>query len=617
MRPVSVIAAAALSALGRGRLAYGVGDIGERAPSGLVIAPQIAAIRQPLFAPVSDDVLDAGSEDRAERLLTSAARDLAVELDLRAPGWRTARLGVLIGTSSGAMQTLETALRLRAQQQALPAELARAANYFSPLAGLFDALGVDPAQTSNVQILAACASSTIALGVGCRWLDADACELVIAGGYDALSALVASGFDALSALTRSRPSPFRVGRDGMALGEGAGLVALRLSRPGESAFGRVLGFSASSDAVHVTAPDRQARGLIRAARAALADSQLDASAIDLVSAHATATPFNDAAEARGLRALFGERAVAVQPWKAAIGHTLGAAGVLESLATWDALARGVVPAAGSEGELDPGAEVRLLETNQAGSPGAALKLSAAFGGCNAALVLGPARGEPLGSGKRDLVDVAVRAFGPRVTQGDPELLTTLLGEATPLAGRADSLSELVLAAVARLLPLLTEALPEATAVIVGTSAATLELDEVFDRRRRAGEAVEPRRFPPTSPNLCASVCSICFGLRGPSFSVGATLEPGREALLVASDLVRAGDAPAALVVVAEDVGQVVTDLFGAAGFRVPSRGARAALVAPGPGWPLSRSDLGYPSGEPGRELGPLRGFFSSEAPGWP
>ncbi|HWA71242.1 MAG TPA: beta-ketoacyl synthase N-terminal-like domain-containing protein [Polyangiaceae bacterium] len=607
MRAASVVAAAALSALGRGHAAYGVGEVGELPPAGLALHTELDWVRHPLFGRVPAEALASSAADGAERLLCSAALDLAAQLDQRCPGWRSLRLGVVLGTSAGAMQTLERALAGRAAS-ALSSADARAANYFSPISPCLATLGVDRAQATVVQILAACASSTIAIGLGCRWLDADDCDLVIAGGYDALSALVAAGFDSLSALTRARPRPFRVGRDGMALGEGAGLVALRRAAADDGALGRVLGFGASSDAFHVTAPDREGRGLVLAARAALADAALPSEAVAWVSAHATATPYNDAAEARALSSLFGARPLTVHPWKAAIGHTLGAAGVLESLAVWDALARGVLPAAAGEGEQEPGSSLSLAPRNGAQSASVALKVSAAFGGCNAALLLGAGAASDVGVA-RPRQPVFVQTVAEPVTRADPELVARLAtGEHAAAASRADSLSELALAAVARLLVGWGQTLSEATAVVVGTSAATLELDERFDRRRRAREPVEPRRFPATSPNLCASLCSICFGLRGPAFSVGASLSVAREALLVAHDLVAAGDAPAALVLVAEDAGEVVADLFGVAGFPIPARGARAALLGTGPGFLLPRAALTGDERLPLRDLGPLSGW---------
>src|SRR6185437_5463684 len=237
-------------------------------------------------------------------------------------------------------------------------------------------------------VLTACAASTIAAGIALGWLEGGACDLVIAGGFDAVSVFVASGFETLRATTAALPSrPFGLERDGMCLGEGAALLALvpAGSELDRAALGYVTGFGASGDAVHVTAPDRTGAGLARAAGAALgldrgllAPSSLRSSPlggspsarpatggsappvppaleIQLVSAHGTATPFNDAAEWKAIVSVLGERAteIPVHPFKAQIGHTLGAAGALESLAALDAISRGVLPAAAIPPARDP------------------------------------------------------------------------------------------------------------------------------------------------------------------------------------------------------------------------------------------------------------------------
>src|SRR5262249_15624840 len=148
-------------------------------------------------------------------------------------------------------------------------------------------------------------------GVGLRWLDRGACDLVIAGGDDALSTLVASGVEALPATAASRGRPFRVRRDGLAPGGGGGRLAVGAGGgdvDGGAASGassrpvhfRIAGFGASTDAVHITAPDRTGVGLARAATAALADAGLDPDDIGLVSAHGTATPFNDPMEQKAI-----------------------------------------------------------------------------------------------------------------------------------------------------------------------------------------------------------------------------------------------------------------------------------------------------------------------------
>src|SRR5262249_52086093 len=162
------------------------------------------------------------------------------------------------------------------------------ATYFAPLDEVLAAAGLGGVLL-RTQILAACAASTIALGLGLRWLEHGACDLVLAGGYDGLGPFVASGFEVLRATTASPSRPFRIGRDGMSLGEGAGVVAL--VRDGETRGAPVLlrlaGFGASNDAVHITAPDRTGSGLARAGARAIADAGAAAAEIDLVSAHAT------------------------------------------------------------------------------------------------------------------------------------------------------------------------------------------------------------------------------------------------------------------------------------------------------------------------------------------
>jgi hypothetical protein len=222
------------------------------------------------------------------------------------------------------------------------AEIARGATYFAPFDEALARVGLPrPATLLRSHVLTACSASTLAIGLGKRWLERGACDVAIVGGYDAVSVFVAAGFEALRATTASHPRPFRVGRDGMSLGEGAGiLVLVREPGPAPVLF-RIAGFGASTDAVHITAPDRTGGGLARAARAALDDAAWGAEHIDLVSAHATATPFNDPMEARALREVLGavdlEQWPVVQPLKAQIGHTLGAAGVLETMAAAAAL----------------------------------------------------------------------------------------------------------------------------------------------------------------------------------------------------------------------------------------------------------------------------------------
>jgi 3-oxoacyl-[acyl-carrier-protein] synthase II len=546
-----------------------------------------AGLRRPFAARVPHS----SSGDRAADLLALAARALVRELEEAAPDWRSRRLVLVLGTSAGGMLSLEAALSARAEGRAPTRELARASLYAGPLAALDEVFG---AGALRLQILAACASSTFAIGFGARWLEEHPGDLVIAGGYDALGVFVASGFEALGATTKTPPPrPFRRERDGMALGEGAALLALS-RHAGERRRGYVLGFGATSDAVHVTAPDELGRGLSRAAEKALADAGVAPADVELVSAHATATPHNDTAEARALATVFGPQAPVVQPYKAVIGHALGAAGALETLAALQCLSERVLPAAVGDGALEAGFHGRLLTRNERGAARRALKVSAAFGGANAALVIGL---EPSPNATpRPRRAVFVRAAGDDVAESDLALLATATGRSADELARLDASSLLAATAAASVLARCELADTDETAVVVGTTTASLECNEAFDdvRRRRGAALAPPRAFPPTSPNVPAGRCSILFGLRGPALAVGGGPTACLEALLVAHDLVARGDASEALLIASDDSGPVTRDLFEAAALPWPARGAVAVVLAAeqaGSNAPVSRAKL--------------------------
>ena len=580
MSDACVIAVGAVSPFGLGDDATPAGAVGEPASRRITLDPllEAAGLRRPFSARAPEDLGVAPSGDRATDLLVAAFTQVASALDAARPGWRRERVGVAVGTSSGGMLTAERFFAARAAGTATP-ELARGATYFAPLDAALAALDL-ASSAPRVQILAACAASTIALGLGLRWLERDACDLVLAGGYDAISVFVASGFEALRATTSGCPRPFRVGRDGMSLGEGAAIVAMvrEGSRRGRSPLVRLAGFGASNDAVHITAPDRTGSGLARAGAAALADAGLLADRVGLVSAHGTATPFNDAMESRAIAAIFGDRRPVVHPFKAQIGHTLGAAGVLEALAAAAALHSGIAPATASEGDPDPDAPVLLLDRAEARPLEAALKLSAAFGGTNAALVLTTA---PSGRVARTLRPVFLRAV-THVDAVDLVALEGATGVARDRLARLDLLCRLGLAAVAALAHDVGRAALVGAGIIAGHGLATIDTNEGYDARLRARGAplVEPRVFPATSPNAIVGECALVFGLTGPSFAVSSGLDGAIEAFAAGIDLVAASDVDSLVIVAADDAGPVAHDLLTLAGWtnRALARGAVALLL---------------------------------------
>jgi 3-oxoacyl-[acyl-carrier-protein] synthase II len=560
----AILAFGAASSLGIGAAAFDVGAAGATPPdrwSERRGGKPFARVREVSVPP----------SERPRELLSLGLHQLLAQLSARVPGWQSLRLGVAVGTSSGGFAAFERSLageRVSADQCA----------YFSPLGAMTPLLGRPPARLAS--IYAACASSTIALGLGLRWLELGDVDLVVAGGYDAESEWVCAGFDALRATSSGRPRPFTAERDGMALGEGVALLALgRADRPG---LGYLNGFGASTDAVHITAPDRTGRGLGRAAQQALSDASLSPEHVHFVSVHGTGTSFNDAAEGAALRLLFGERATGLHlhAFKSVVGHTLGAAGALESLAALSALERGVRPASANAGSPMPELPTRLLERNEAAKDQHCLKLSTAFGGANAALVLSRFA---KGTAPRAERPVHIAAVGAEVRGLELDRVEPLLVSTKERLPRSDALSELCVAAAAELLRVVSArevTLSRVrTGVVVGSASSSLQADAEFGARilARGLDQAEPRRFPSTSPNACAGHVAIAFGLGGPSHAVGSGAGAATEALQVARDWLRAGDADAVVVIAAEHAEAEARRVLDAAGVALPN-GARALLL---------------------------------------
>lgn len=568
---VAVIARGAWSALGRGRDATRPASRGDVAATGIRPDAELesAGLVRP-WAARAGGLADRADVDRATALLEGALADCFSELDRALPEWRSLRVGAAIGTSSGGMRSFE---RFVGGEPTPPL----AATYVGPLAQAARPLALAPVSL----VLGACASSALAIGVGRAWLIEDRCDVALCGGFDAVSVFVAAGFECLRATCgQGGPQPFRAARDGLALGEGAGVVALVRGSLGRKARVFVTGFGATCDAKHLTAPDPEGRGLLCAARAALAEA--GSPAIALVSAHGTATLQNDQAEARSIRALGSSAPVFAA--KGTLGHTLGAAGVLELLATIDALGAQVAPATYGSGLAEPG--VRLVDRSEANIGVHGLKLAAAFGGANAAIVvaLDDERGEPSepcererGSGSASPPRPAVFVSrGVIAAETSPAELAALSGYPEDRIARGDGLVRLALSAVATLVARLGRDVCDGAGLVLGHGLATVETNALFAARLRAAGAAraEPRRFPYTTPNAAAGECAVAFGLRGPVFAVGGGPHGGVEALGVAATLVRSGVAARMIVVAADEAARASEELAPGT-----ASGAVAALVA--------------------------------------
>jgi 3-oxoacyl-[acyl-carrier-protein] synthase II len=278
-------------------------------------------------------------------------------------------------------------------------------------------------------VSSACASGGLAIGAALEALRRGEVSVAVAGGADSLTRLTYSGFNALRAVDAAPCRPFRADREGLSLGEGAGVVVLETPeharRRGARVLAAVVGTGASCDAHHMTAPHPEGLGAAAAIRRALADAGIAPTAVRFINAHGTGTPLNDASETAALVAVFGDRAGAlpVTSTKGSVGHLLGSSGALEAVATVLCLHHGQVHATPGGGTVDPalpvapvlGAALPLAASSDPGAargsesgsePGAepgletgwiALSTSFAFGGSNAAVVF---RGPSHPSGER-------------------------------------------------------------------------------------------------------------------------------------------------------------------------------------------------------------------------
>lgn len=240
-------------------------------------------------------------------------------------------------------------------------------------------------------ITTACSSSAIAIGYAADLIRFGLADAVLAGGSDVVARLTYAGFNSLRSVDTEPCRPFDVRRKGLSLGEAGGMLILEREsaarKRGAPIRAVFRGYGITSDAWHMTQPDPTGEAGARAYRAALRSASLEGSTIDHVNAHATATPQNDPAEALAIRAAFGDRDLPVNSVKGSIGHTLCAAGGIESVLTIRTLESGVIPPTVGCEELDPACPVTVVRGVPLERPmKIAVSSSFAFGGNSAAVI---------------------------------------------------------------------------------------------------------------------------------------------------------------------------------------------------------------------------------------
>ncbi len=357
------------------------------------------SIPYPVFE-VSDDLMSLeprGITDitRTGRLALFAAHEAIgnAGLSRELEALRTQRVGVCVGTTVGTAMNDEDFYRqyLKGEQPDM-VHITRLlnSNPAAVIAREFDLCG--PCQT----VVNACSSGTDAIGLGASWIKSGLCDIVLAGGTDELCHVTYNGFISLMITDDVPCKPFDRNRKGLNLGEGAAILVLESenSRRARNKKARafVLGYGASCDAYHFTAPHPEGRGLRRAIGEAIAPGNITADNIAFVNAHDTGTPDNDRTESLVLADML--PGVPFLSTKGYTGHALGAAGAIEAVFTVACLEVGRIPRNAGFSTPDPDLPVTPAETEMAVKGHVALSESLAFGGHNAALAFGTDRGLP-------------------------------------------------------------------------------------------------------------------------------------------------------------------------------------------------------------------------------
>ena len=325
---------------------------------------------------------------RNNALALAALAQIRPAVDAAIARYGADRVGVVLGTSTSGIGETEQAIGRYAEVGSLPADFHYAVQEMgSPAEMLAQELGLTgPAYVHS----SACSSSAKAMASAARMINMGLCDAVISGGVDSLCTFTVAGFAALESVSAQQCNPMSVNRKGINIGEGAGLFLMSA----DSAPVALLGWGESSDGHHMSAPDPAGGGARLAMTQALRRAGIEATQIDYINMHGTATPQNDAMESRVIESLFGLE-VPVSSTKPFTGHTLGAAAAIEAALCWLAMQddnpEGRMPPHLWDGAADPALPALKLVPAGAslGRPlRHILSSSFAFGGSNAVLVLG-------------------------------------------------------------------------------------------------------------------------------------------------------------------------------------------------------------------------------------
>lgn len=344
------------------------------------------------------DKKDARKMDPFTQYAVAASKMAVEDAKLTIDEQNANRVGVWIGSGIGGMKTWEDQ-----HKKLLEKGPKRVSPFFVPMMIPDMAAGQVSIQLGakgiNSCTVTACASGANSIGDAFKAIQRGDADYIIAGGTEApISNMAFAGFSSAKALSlnkdpNSASRPFDKNRDGFVMGEGSGILILETRETalerGAHIYGEIVGYGATGDAYHITAPAENGEGAARAMQHALDDAGLEADAVDYINAHGTSTELNDKFETAAIKTVFGDHAnrLAVSSTKSMTGHLLGAAGGIESVISIKAIHDGVIPATINYETPDPDCDLDYVP-NEARKQdvNVVVSNSLGFGGHNVALV---------------------------------------------------------------------------------------------------------------------------------------------------------------------------------------------------------------------------------------
>ena len=377
----------------------GVGKITHFDPTGFDV--QIAAEVKGFDVTNWIDRKESRRMDRFVHFGVAAALDAIEDAGLKITPANAERVGVLVGSGIGGLQTLEDQVKVLIQNGPskispflIPMMIAdMASGHISIITG---------AKGPNSTVVTACATGAHALGDSLEIIRRGAADVMICGGTEAaVTQIGVAGFGNMKAMTskyNDNPTkasrPFEAGRDGFVIGEGAGVVVLESLEHAEARGAHIYcelgGYGMSGDAYHMTQPAAGGEGVARAMIAALKDADVQPEMVGYINAHGTSTPLNDKNETAALKTVFGDHAykLAVSSTKSMTGHLLGGAGGIEAIAAALAIHSGVLPPTINYDNPDPDCDLDYVpNVARYQQVDVAVSNNSGFGGHNAVIVM--------------------------------------------------------------------------------------------------------------------------------------------------------------------------------------------------------------------------------------